>query len=326
MTTPRFTRPLLAAAIFALAGASGANAVDSKDNAALGYWRAFSLITPERAEALSTIDRTTIGRADFVIDDKALLDTLRDEGLISRIIEAAAKPECDFAIDYERGIDALLPHLGPMRKSAILLTLRARLDLAAGDTAHAATCLVAALRSAEHIVDDELLISSLVSNSIVAVIQPVVEFGVSQGAFDAGQRQQMRAAVDRFSTDDPFGIMSSMRREKSMVAHWAATRLSGPDAASILASLSGEDEDDAVRRVVNGDLPGQIALYELFMSKATEALQARDIAALDGIRDAVREGAFGDLTLVIAPSFHHVLRNLKTGDDTMTSLRETLAR
>jgi hypothetical protein len=328
MTTPRFTRPLLVAAIFAFAGASGANAVDSKDNAALLYWRAFSLITPERAEALSSIDRAAIGRADFVIEEEAQLDTLRDEGLIQRLIEAASKPECDFAIDYHRGIDALLPHLGPMRKSAILLTLRARLDLAAGDPAHAAACLVAALRSAEHIVDDELMISSLVSNSIVAAAQPVIEFGIGQGAFDAGQRAQLREAVDRFSKSDAFGLLPSMRREKGMVAHWAATQLSGPDAASVLASLAGDDdgESDAVRRAVENDLHGQIALYELFMQKATDALEARDPDALDDIRDAVREGVFGDLTLLIAPSLSPVLRSLTTGDETMNSLRKTLAR
>jgi hypothetical protein len=326
MLTRRFTRPLLAAALLAFAGASLALAVDSKDNAALGYWRAFALVTPEKAGTISAFDRDAIGNAEFAIDDPGVLDIIRDDALLNHIIRAASKPECDFAIEYDQGIDALLPHLGPMRTSAIMLVLRARLDLAEGDAAHAATCLEAALRTSEHLVDGNILIGSLVSLAITASAQPVIELGIANGAFDAGQRQRLAAVLDEIDDGDPFGIISGLRTEKRMVARWAADRLSGPDASSILASLSGEDEDELTRRVAQGDLHGQIALYELFMDKGIEALQARDLAALNDVRDAVREGAFGDLTLVIAPSLHPVLRNLNRADELLASLRESLAR
>ncbi len=326
MPTPRLARQLLAAALLAFAGATHALAVDSKDNAALGYWRAFALVTPEKAGTISAFDRDAIGNAEFAIDDPGVLAIIRDDALINHIIRAAAKPECDFAIEYDQGIDALLPHLGPMRASAIMLVLRARLDLAEGDAAHAATCLEAALRTSEHLAQGNILIGSLVSLAITASAQPVIELGVAQGAFNAGERQRLAAVVERIDDEDPFGIVSGLRIEKGMVAQWAATRLSGPDAASILASLSGEVEDEAVRRVARGDLGAQIALYELFMDKGIDALQARDLTALNGLRDAVRGGAFGDLTLVVAPSLQPVLRNLNRADELLASLRESLAR
>ncbi len=327
MTTRRIARPLLAAALLALTGVSHANAVDSKDNAALGYWRAFSLVTPDNAKAISAFNRDAIGAADFTIEDESVRAIVRNDDIVTRLIEAAGKPDCDFAIDYERGIYALLPHLGPMRTSALILILRARLDLAEGDAAHATESLEAVLRSSEHLVDEDTLISSLVSMAIFASAQPVIEYGVAQGAFDAAQRATLRAAFDRFAKDDPFRVLASIRREKSVITDFVRTSLQG-EAGLEAVRVAGDSP--AARRLAeqianNEDLAPQIALYQLFMDQATAALESRDLAAIQELEKGIDAGVFGDVAATFAPGFSAVHRNLLRSDELIVSLRETLA-
>ena len=308
--------------------ASAALAVDSKDNAALRYWRAFALVTPAHVEVISGVDRNRIGDADFVIRDEAVLNILRDDSLISRLVVGAAKPDCDFAIEYDKGLDALLPHLGPMRTSAVILLLRARMDLAEGDAAHASQALEAVLRSSEHLVSDDTLISSLVSLAMFALAQPVIELGVSQKAFDANQIVTLRDALDRFAEKDPFGVLASIRREKEVIAGWAASTLRGEAGAEWLRVLPDEDAAGhlAKYRAPGGDITSHISLYELYMERAILALERRDGATLASLSEAADAGAFGDLTGTLAPSFSNLLRSLERGDTLLASLRESLAR
>lgn len=326
---PRFARTLALAALLAAGAAAPALAVDSKDNAALGYWRAFALVTPDRADAISAFDRSTLGAPDFALVDDAVLSVVRDDALIDRLLDSAAKPDCDFAIEYERGLDALLPHLGPMRTGARILAIRARLDLAEGRPDHAAACLDAAIRSAEHLIGDDTLISSLVSAAITASVQPVLEFALAEGLFDAGQRATLRAALDRFAKDDPFGVVASIRREKGVIALWASATLTGPGAPDAITQVAGDSPVAArlAKAVANGaDIRPQIALYEAYMDRAAAALAARDGAAIDDLRRAVESGAFGDVALLLAPGFDRLLVNLERSDATLASMRDALAR
>lgn len=308
--------------------ASAALAVDSKDNAALGYWRAFAMVTPANVEIIRGVDRDRVGDEDFVILDESVLSILRDDALISRLIEAASKPDCDFAIEYDKGLDALLPHLGPMRTSATILTLRARIDLTEGNPAHAAKTLEAAIRSSEHLVDEQVLISSLVSLAMLAIAQPVIDLGVSQQAFDANQLSALRDALARFSENDPFGVLASLRREKSVIASWAASQLRGDPGADWVRILG--DEGAAARLAdylaKGGDITPQIALYELHMDRAILALEQRDSATIASLSEASDRGVFGDLAAVLAPTFSGLLQSIQRGDTLLASLRETLER
>lgn len=324
MTTRR-TRPLLAAAILALAGAHAALAVDSKDNAALRYWRAFALVDADKAEAVNTVGRDALGAAEFTLTDETALGVIRDDDLIDRLIGAADLPECDFAIEYERGIGALLPHLGPMRTGATALLLRARFDIAHGDQAHAAACIAAAIRSAEHIVGDGVLISSLVSASIIERTRPVVDAAVNSGHLNTEQRAVLLGAIERFERDDPFGVVSALRAETRMIAHWAETNLRGDNGAELLAQVSPDGDSKETARILE-DLPNQVRLYELAMGKGVDAVEARDKAALDALGAALREGAFGDLARIFIPSLHRTIDTMVRAESNLTAMRDALSR
>ena len=323
--TPRFARALAAAAILATVGATHALAVDSKDNAALGYWRAFSLITPAQVDVIRSIGRESFDSPEIILKNDAVLAILRDDSLIDLLIRAASKPDSDFAIEYERGFDALLPHLGPMRTSAQILTLRAALDLSEGRPAHAAACIEAVVRSSEHLVGDRVLISSLVSASIIEHARAVTELGAKNDAFDAGQRAAIIDAVDRFEEDDPFGVIAALRTEARMVADWAEISLAGENGPEMLAKISSGGDAEEARRITE-DLPNQIRLYELAMRRSIDAVAARDVAALDTLSEALREGAFGELAKIVIPSLRRTINAMENAEANLQAIRDALTR
>ncbi len=323
--TPRFAKALAAATILTLAGASHALAVDSKDNAALGYWRAFSLITPEQVDVIRSVGHQPIDAPEEILKNEAVLAILRDDSLIDRLITAASKPDCDFAVEYERGLDALLPHLGPMRTSAQILTMRAALDLAEGRPAHAAACIEATVRSAEHLIGDKILISSLVSARIIEHTRAVVERGVKIGAFNADQRAVLLDAVDRFENEDPFGVIASLQTESTMISRWAETTLAGENGPELLVQVSPGGDADESRRIIE-DLPNQIRLYELAMGRGIDAVAARDATALDELGAALREGAFGELAKIVIPSLRRTISTMESAEANLQAIRDALAR
>jgi hypothetical protein len=323
--TPRFARALAAAAILATAGATHALAVDSKDNAALGYWRAFSLMSSNKVE----FDRDALKGPEFQIGDEWTARLVRSPAIIDRLIEAAAKPDCDFAIEFDKGPDALMPQLGPMRAATRVLILRSRTDLDKGDVAHAVNCIVATLRSARHVVRDETLISSLVGTMLLSDAAPVIEYAVGADLLGPDHLAQIREALDQFSGADPMRAVASMKREHVMTGDWV--RALPDDSRSIEKLREFAGDAAATERLQaslseGGDIRDGLPLYDVYMTQAIAALERRDENEIHALDQALKAGAFGDLAQVIALSFENIVRSVQRADELLASLRETLDR
>lgn len=325
MRPARTLRTLLTAGALLAAAANTALAVDSKDNAALAYWRVFSLVDADGADAVNTTGRDALGADGIANLDHSVLDVIRDDALIRRLIQAASLPECDFAVEYERGIEALLPHLGPMRTGVTALLLRAQLDLAEGDPAHAAQCLAAALRSAEHIIGDRILISSLVSAWMIERARPIVEAASARDDFGEEQRLVVLDAIERFEARDPVGAVAALRTEARMIARWAEANLRGDEGISILTRVSPGVTHDEADRFLN-DAPNQIRLYTLAMDNAIDAVAARDLDALRALGEALHNGVFGEMAKVLVPSHGRTITAMDQAESSLRSMRATLAR
>lgn len=108
------------------------------------------------------------GDAPFDFTRRDLAEFLkRQAGARQLLLEAAAKPGCNFSRDYSRPrFDMLLPELNDLRSSARLLAIDARHRIATGDYAGAAENVQAMYGIADHASTDPLLICLLVAIAI----------------------------------------------------------------------------------------------------------------------------------------------------------------
>lgn len=325
MTTRRLARPLLAAALLALTGATQTLAVDSKDNAALGYWRAFSLMSP----ASIAFDSDMLTRSEFAIEDEFTRRLVQSPAIIDRLIEASAKPGCDFAIEFEKGPDALMPQLGPMRAAVRVLLLRSRMDLDNGAVDHATDCLVATLQSARHIVRDQVLISTLVGTMILSDAAPLIEYAVSNNLLRPADIARLREAVAAFSGPDALGAVAAMKQEHAMTGDWIRSLPPGRDSFKKLREFAGDAAaaDRLEASLANdGDFRDGLPLYDMFMTRAIAALERRDGEEIQMLSEGMAAGTFGPLAQVVAPSFENILRSANRGDAILASLQKALAQ
>ena len=112
--------------------------------------------------------RTALADYDDIFEllDKATRCDHCDWGLLGRL--------------REKGIATLLPEFQPMRQCAVLLTLRARLELAEGHFDKAAVTLRTGYALARHTGDAEVLICFLVGTAIANMMSGEVEEFISQ--------------------------------------------------------------------------------------------------------------------------------------------------
>jgi hypothetical protein len=135
-------------------------------NAALHYWRGFA--------AMPSIDAQSEDSKLVASWDSAPIDS-RVEQLLARcrpsldlLVRSTSIRECDWGLTIiEDGPSLLVPHLPEARNASALLCLRARSELAAGNTAAAMDDLIGTLILSRHLAaGDSTIISALVSHSI----------------------------------------------------------------------------------------------------------------------------------------------------------------
>lgn len=208
---------LIATAALAIA-APMALAVESNDNAALRYWRAWSLLDGDLRMSISGISGAW---KDDVAWAEGLNDRLRemledpDDTTVRTILRATRLESCDFAPDLEEdGIFAILPHLGPMRVTARLLAIDAQLAHEAGDIDQAVDRYAAGYRVAEHAAQGRALISKLVARAVFLYIDERVEKLAQSGQLTDDHRAILREALSRFDPEDPAGLLDGIEGER----------------------------------------------------------------------------------------------------------------
>ncbi|MGP1346467.1 MAG: hypothetical protein ACTS3F_07355 [Phycisphaerales bacterium] len=206
-----------------------ASAVDSKDNAALKYWRALSLMTDEQSRALrgAVYSITEYGlefdEGERVMEADELLDQM--DLVIEMLVEGSQLTGCDFAVDWHKGIEALLPELSPMRNAARLLMLDASRELNSGDPEAAAERVATVLRMGEHVSQDPVLITSLVGLAMFRMAGDFAIAGERAGVWTEESRTTIAHALDRYHGEDPFRFIRSMRGEERWVGDWLEQRI-----------------------------------------------------------------------------------------------------
>jgi len=140
--------------------------LNAEANGALQYWQAFATM-PKLSDGEG--QKLSAEYLTMPLDAHARELVAKSEYSLRRMHSGAARPRCDWAIQWEEeGIEALLPQMNAARLLSSLACVRARLRFEEGKTAEALDDILAAQAMGRHVSRDGSLIGVLVGYSIDA--------------------------------------------------------------------------------------------------------------------------------------------------------------
>jgi len=304
-------------------------AVPTEDNAALRYWRVWIEMDQNDLRWVGSYEgpydpeHNHANEGEPAVTSAEILGT--HNAFIEGLIEATEFPACDFGVDYDKGVEALLPHLSWMRNSAQLLVLDAKRLISEGEIDAATERLAAALRLSQHVTGDTTLINALVSIACFAMVDG--EIDAHAQVFSNENRQTLRSALLRFDPDDPFGCVRAVRGEAEIFGGWMVKRIdhewSTPEsfAADVAMLTDGSDgEEGVLSAVYSGDLKDHEAFRRSLRSQLDQYFTALHLMAdawntpdaeqsLEAIGEKITDGSFGALTQLMAPALTRARQN-----------------
>lgn len=220
---------------------------DLAANAALKYWQAFAHLPPrDDAQQKRLKDWRTVP-----LDDAARKLAGESEKCFVYLRRGAALPRCDWSLDYEDGVQLLLPHLVKARTLTLFACLRARIALADGRPGDGVDDLLAAMTLGRQVADP-------------IMICLLVDYNMEQNAGDAlalllpklGAAAQKRVAERLDALPAAATVEQTLVTDRDQFVGWGICRLTdleraggGDMRAKVRALLGSEDTKDALALV-----------------------------------------------------------------------------
>jgi len=220
-------------------------------NAALHYWRAFSVFPLNDKQEASV--RDVLDRLGPVDEETARVIGSGDASL-KELHRGAAYPRCVWATPLEDGMETLLPQCGKARELARLACARAHLSFQQGRPAAAIDDLVATMTLGRHAGNEGIMVSVLVG---YALEQQAIRVAARHlGELEPAQLADFAARLDRLPPATT--MRRAMQTEKECFLEWLIRGLSGPakkeTALRILKVLA---ESDGPNLKALGDVPAE---------------------------------------------------------------------
>lgn len=327
------TTRLIGLALGALVTSGAALAIDSKDNAALRYYLAWTLFDQGDRELVKQAARSGVNEADWFAPEGVTLEWI-DKIPAELLVEAASFPSIDFGINYDKGPYFLVPHIGAMRMSIYTMVVGARLKLDAGDIDGAVDMIAAGYRISEHSTHDRILISSLLSHAIFHTVDLMSEYAESLGVLTDAHYAQIAHALSRLDRRDPFGIKEAVRGEREIFLGWVEDRMNEDDRVAVrdlLPELAGEIDASAVTAMIKaldrGDnLQPEIHLAKMFYNRALAVWDKPNaIDELAELDTMLKDGGFGPLGSLLGPPLGEIHERYLDGQRLVSEAMERFA-
>ena len=147
---------------------------------------------------------------------RAVLESLASsDPVLAELREALRRPEVSWPLDYSKGFEMLLPHIGPMMKASRMLQARALAELAVSVPEKAFEDANTLLALAGVSSTPPLLIGELVRISILSMALEVIDDGLCRGAWSDGN---LAAFSDSLAKKNLAGQMADALRMERAVA------------------------------------------------------------------------------------------------------------
>ncbi len=218
-------------------------------NAALLYFQAFERLSQDDAKLI--VEKYTDRKAGRFPDEETAKVLLANQRYIEDLMFAANTSACDFGVRYDQGFEALLPHLGHMRRGVRVLLADAFRLVREGKSDGAAKRVSAAIRMAEHASRDRILISSLVGGAITSAGVNFCEELLAEGALTSEVARAASTALKEQREDDYMGFRAAVHGESTLAVDWARGRFKGATAGADFARVLTASTATSVQEMAN---------------------------------------------------------------------------
>ena len=294
------------------------------DNAAVLYYKACLIIGDPPEEIAGVMIDAIRGKCEINEQLKEFAEG--QSSAINLAIAATASENCDWGMDYTKGFDLLLPHLGPMRRLCKVMLLDAQISTGEGDIKKAIEQSLACFRIARHIKKDTTIISSLVGISVEQLACEAIGSILSKHPVNEKLLVQVRTTLNEMSED--YGTMQEcMRMETDIAAEYIRSK-NMPELLEVLGIKDDEKKAEIVERFDEEMRTKSIEYYRKHMETMIKAFKLPYAKAIARMQEA-QEKLEGDvekndeavLASVIAPAMEKCLNNEVAALNRINALR-----
>lgn len=199
----------------------GEAARDPKQNAALQYWQAFSLMSPTEDKKENICTEKVGERLTEVTRDHLVQTSVPLQNAAKMLRRGTAMSYCDWGLNQEDGPGVLMPHLSKARHLARLIAFNFQLQAEDGKPNDGVPDVAAGLVFSRHVASDGTVISFLVHCAIDSLLIERSAFFLPQ--LDRDHLKELAGALDRLPPA-PTSV-EAVRNEKRVFCDWMKARL-----------------------------------------------------------------------------------------------------
>lgn len=278
-------------------------------NAALLYFQAFERLSREDGNAIQ--EKYTERKSGWVPDESTTKLLVANQRFIEDLMFAANTPACDFGVRYDQGFEALLPHLGQMRRGVRVLLADTFRLAHEGKNGEAAKRVAAVFHIADHVRNDRVLISSLVGIAMTTAGMDCCEELLKDGRM---KNEIARAAVSALRAqheDDFMGFRGAIEGESRLAVDWARARFKGPTAGAEFARVLSDGQNNLAADVTNpvskmdeAQLGAELDRMAAYYVEVRKAMDEPDTQKrFNALAEEATQGKWGSATQIAGASF-----------------------
>jgi len=237
-------------------------------NAALRYWLAFALIQDPPADKATQdlLEKTSAGEAAW---DETRLGAILDanSGAIRTMQRATKLPECDWGLEYDRGVRAAIPNLARARVLARLNQLTGMREMAKGNSQAAVDTWLAGVRLSQHLATGGPLIFALVAKSALLPNLRALSSESRQGHLSDTQKRHVSEALKGLR-EDGFNWAAAWGFEALTLQQFLVELRGAPNPPILYESVAGKPMPSGA------EVPGteDTRRFNAYMASAQSAL------------------------------------------------------
>ena len=224
------------------------------ENAALYYLRAIESLAKSEKDRKDLL-RSITARIDQPMSEQASQALVASESIIATILEGSTKRRCEFAKDSYFPVVAVPEYLPGLREISSLVCADAIRLIQAGKHDAAVDRLASMFRMAQHLSNDQIITTSLLSHAIFNETASLVSAAMARDGFTEQQVADLLTAAFTMSRKDPFGYVTAFMSARKHLQESIRT----------YAKLDTE-RTDQLRKLIRG-WDGDQLLYLLVITK-----------------------------------------------------------
>jgi len=237
--------------------------------------------------------------------------------LIPLLEQAASKPECQFAVNWQDGASALFPHFAHMRRMAKLLEANALLEARDGNMDEAVRSVELSFKVSRSLKDDPSIIGQLVRIAIIKISSQSLREILQYGNISEAQAKQLNSTLSQADMLPSFD--RAMQGERCF-GFWAFELVRGTPASlpTFLQGSGGTARFPALWRAL-GDVWRPIsyadeAVYLRLMNEQIETMRRPYREVFDKLNNEDRIPRYALLTRTVYPVFSRATASRDAGE------------